>query len=107
MFDQQSQMLDRAEWSHPAYRIRVRGTKYLWGSGGITQDISFASPLILHVGNDLFGQPVTLATQTAAGTTNKLGTLQPGECVSIPIQGFSGVSANCATDSMVSCIIKA
>ena len=99
-----SSMYER--WSQPAYAVRVRGTMYLWGSAGITQNISFSKPLVLHVHNDPMGEIVTLGTQVAAGTKMILGTLQPGECVSIPAQDISGIFASCASESTVNCLIK-
>ncbi len=93
-------------WTHPTYRIRVRATMYLWGSAGITQNLTFTKPLILHVLNDVHGEPITLGTQVAAGTQTTLGTLQPGECVSIPMQAVSGVFATCALESTVTCLVK-
>jgi len=93
-------------WSHPSYEIRVRQDPiYLWGSAGITQD--FSQPLTLHIRNDLFGQQISLATKVASGVQTPIGTLQPGECVSIPLQGLSGVSATCAQyESVVACLVR-
>lgn len=95
---------------HPSYRVRVRGTMYLWGSeggaAGITQNLTFPSPLILHVRNDKFGESIGFGTETADGTQTQIGTLQAGECVSIPVQNICGVFATCKLDSMVSCAIK-
>lgn len=96
---------DDSDWSHPTYKVRVRATMYLWGSAGITQNITFDRPLILHIHNDIFGEQITFGT-VAGGTQTKIGTLQPGECVSIPVQGLSGVFATCTLESVVSCLIK-
>jgi hypothetical protein len=96
-------------WTHPSYEVRVRGIvppSYLWGSAGVTKDIKFAKPVLLHIRNDLFGEIVTLGTQVAAGTQTTIGTLQPGECVSIPLQDISGVFATCVLESNVGCLIK-
>jgi hypothetical protein len=79
---------------------------YLWGSAGITQNLKFARPLVLHVRNDPFGEAITVGTQVAAGAQTSMGTLQPGECVSIPVQDLSGVFATCALESTVNCMIK-
>ncbi len=91
--------------SNPSYETRVRGTMYLWGSAGIAKDIKFAKPILLHIRNDPFGEVVELGTQVAAGTQTTIGTLQPGECVSIPVQNMSGVFANCTLESTVVCLI--
>jgi len=72
------------------YEVKVRGTMYLWGSSGITHDLTFSKPLILHVNNDTFGERITVGTQVASGAKSTLGTLEAGECVSIPVQGISG-----------------
>jgi hypothetical protein len=93
-------------WVHPSYEVRVRGTMYLWGSAGVTQNISFDKPILLHIRNDLFGEVVTFGTQLAGGTQTMIGTLQPGECVSIPLQDISGVFATCTLESKVCCLIK-
>lgn len=87
------------------YRLRVRNTIFLWGSSGITTNIDFHNRLLLHVHNDLFGEEITIGTQTADTTQTTLGTLQPGECVSIPIQDICAVFATCALESTVTCIL--
>jgi hypothetical protein len=88
------------------YRVRVRGTMYLWGSAGVTQDATFPNPLLLHVSNDTFGEPVTIKTETAAGAHTAIGTIQAGEHFTIPIQGLRGVAATCAPHSTVTCSIR-
>src|ERR1039458_5824675 len=105
-------------WTQPSYEIRVRGTTpptYLWGSAGIKKNIPFNKPLVLHVRNDVFGEPITIGTQVAAGPQTAYGTLNPGECVSIPVQDISGVFATCpplpsaltvTIESTVGCLIK-
>jgi hypothetical protein len=91
-----SSIQDEYDWSRPSYKVRVRGTVYLWGSATLNENISFQKPLLLHLRNDLFGEPVTFGTQVATGAQTTVGTLQPGQCVSIPVQGISGVFALCA-----------
>jgi len=93
-------------WTHPSYELRVRGTIYLWGSAGMSRDLTFQQPLHFHIRNDVFGEPVTIGTQVASGDRTSLGTLQPGECVTIPLQKLSGVFATCALGSSVSCLIR-
>jgi len=88
------------------YEIRVRGEKYIWGSAGITENITFDRPLILHIRNDPFGEVVEFGTRAASGSQRTLGTLQPGECVSIPVQGISGVFATCKLESILNCLVK-
>jgi hypothetical protein len=100
-------------WTHPAYEVRVRGTTtspmYLWGSAGISENITFDKPIILHIRNDLHGEVITFGTQTTSGaqkTQQTIGTLQPGECMSIALQGISGVFATCELESTVCCLIR-
>jgi hypothetical protein len=93
-------------WNNPSYEIRVRGTMYLWGSAGVSKNLKFDKPLLLHIRNDVFGEVVTVGTQVASGTQTTLGTLQPGECVSIPVQDISGVFASCTLESVVGCVIR-
>jgi hypothetical protein len=97
---------DYDRWTHPNYQVRVRGTKYLWGSAGVIENIKFDKPILLHIRNDLFGEIVTLGTQVAAGTKTNIGTFHPGECLSIPLQNISGVFATCVLESNVCCLIK-
>jgi hypothetical protein len=98
------------QWTQPSYEIRVRGTtppKYLWGSAGVKpNNIKFDKPLILHIHNNKFGEEIIFGTQIASGTQTILGSLQPGECVSIPLQDISGVFATCLLESTVACLIK-
>jgi hypothetical protein len=88
-----------------SYEVRVRGTMVLWGSAGITVDTGYTKPLLLHVRNHVFGEVVTVGTQVASGARTVLGTLQPGESFSIPIQNISGVFATCALETGVDCQI--
>lgn len=79
---------------------------HLWGSAGITKDILFDKPLLLHIYNELFGEVITFGKQKASGTKEVIGTLQPGECVSIPLNDLSGVFATCVQESTVCCLIR-
>ena len=102
-------------WTRPNYERRVRqtstspGPTFLWGSAGITQNLSADKPLVLHLRNDTFGQQITLGTQVTSATQTQTqtsyGSLQPAECISIPLQGLSGVFATCDTESVVACLI--
>jgi hypothetical protein len=93
-------------WTQRCYEVRVRGTMYLWGSAGVTKNVKFANSILLHIRNDPFGEIVTFGTQVASGTQTTIGTLLPGECVSIPVQDMSGVFATCELESTVGCVIK-
>jgi hypothetical protein len=109
-------------WTHPSYERRVRGANpatpltpapptFLWGSAGIQSNIAFDKPPILHIRNDLFGAAVTFGTAASGVLQPPIGTLQPGECVSIPLQGvegqgITGVYATCPTESVVACLIR-
>jgi hypothetical protein len=97
---------DYDRWPHPSYEVRVRGTMFLWGSAGLTQNMRFDKPILLHIRNDVFGEIITFGTQVASGTRTTIGTLQPGECVSIALQDICGVFATCTLESNVCCLIK-
>jgi hypothetical protein len=90
------------------YTVRVRGNagRYLWGSAGLTKDQTFPQALLLEIENDQFGTPIDLTTAQANGTQTALGSLQPGERVTIAVQGFSGVFATCALESTVRCGVR-
>jgi hypothetical protein len=90
------------------YTVIVRRqATYLWGSAGIKQNVSYATPLILHVHNDVKSASLTFGTETADGTKTVLGTLQPGETFSVTVQGIRGVYAlTTAIEAVVRCIIK-
>lgn len=89
------------------YKVKVRGSMFLWGSASVTQNVTFANPLLLHVRNDEHGESVEFGTLSIDGTRNTLGTLQAGEAYSVQIQNIIGVFANCALDSTVCCTICA
>jgi hypothetical protein len=88
-----------------SYDVKVRGeTMFLWGSAGITVNLSW--PLLLVIRNDVQGDPVTFGSETTTSDSRKtFGTLQPGECYTIPLLGLRGVFATCPADSVVSCTI--
>ena len=88
------------------FRRRVRGTIYLWGSSGLTQDVHFARTPVLHIHNDLHGEQITVGTQTSGGGKSTLGTIDPGECLSVSIQNISGVYATCTLESNVLCRLR-
>jgi len=96
------------QWTEPSYEIRVRGTAakptYLWGSAKIS-DRTFDKPLLLHIRNHVFGAFITFGTE-ASGTQTTIGSLEPGECVSIQVQTMSGVFAWCHSESVVACLIR-
>ena len=89
------------------YKVKVRGSMFLWGSASITQNMTFTTPLLLHIRNDERGEPVTFGTLSIGGARTTLGTLQAGEAFSVPMQNISGVFADCALDSSVCCTIAA
>jgi len=93
-------------FNHPRYEVRVRDKAFLWGSDGITKDIVFEKALILHMRNDIHGETLTFGTQVASGMKTTLGTIQPGQCVSIPIQKIIAVFATCTAETIVGCIVN-
>jgi hypothetical protein len=92
-------------WNAPTYSVKVRGLKYLWGSAGLIKDVKFEKAFILHIANDLAGEPVEIGTQIASGTKTELGTIQPGECISVSVNDISGIYADCNFETLVHCFI--
>ncbi|TDK58967.1 hypothetical protein [Sapientia aquatica] len=110
-----------ADSSRPSYVVRVRGPgvgpgpwpwpgiNFLWGSGNISVPPSFDKPVILHIRNLVSGEDVTIGTLTGPLTTGvqtAIGVLQPGDCLSIQIQGFSAIYATCVAglETLVGCL---
>jgi hypothetical protein len=84
------------------YSVKVRTKTYLWGSSGVAVDLNI--PLLLVIRNDRWGDSISLGSDAGAGPTS-LGTLQPGECWTVPLFGLRGVHASCDADSTLICII--
>jgi hypothetical protein len=93
-------------WTPPTYSVTVRGLRHIWGSAGLTRDLKFEFAVILHIANDQAGEAVTIGTRVAAGAKTDLGTLQPGEHVSLPVNNISGVYAQCVSESVVHCQLR-
>ena len=87
-------------------RRRIRGTMYVWGSREITNDLHFETPPILYLRNDVYGEPITIRTERADGTSNIIGTLDAGAYFSIPIQDIRAVSVTCDLESTVTCALS-
>ncbi len=87
-----------------SYAIKVRDKTYLWGSNGVLADLTW--PLLLVIHNDLRGDPIDLASENG-NTETALGTLQAGECWTLPLINLRGVHATCGSDSVVTCTILA
>src|SRR5512135_432503 len=86
------------------YRVKVRGTKFLWGSSGVTVNLEW--PMLLTIRVDEFGEPITFGTESTSENSHKtFGTLQPGESYTIPLLNLRGVFAHCDLDSNVSCTL--
>lgn len=92
-------------WDVRSYSVLVRGLKFLWGSAGVTKDVNFEKAFIIHIANDLAGEPVTIGTQIAAGTKTELGTIDRGERISVSVNDISGIYADCSSESLVRCWI--
>jgi hypothetical protein len=84
------------------YPVRVRGTTYVWGSAGLSG--IFPLQLVLVINNNAFGDVAKIASESPTGT-RQIGTLQPGECWTLPLEGLHGVTATCETDTTLSCAI--
>ncbi|HET8522005.1 MAG TPA: hypothetical protein VFL82_02155 [Thermomicrobiales bacterium] len=89
----------------PTYSVKVRGLKYLWGSAGLSMDVKFEKALVLHIANDLAGEPVKIGSQVASGTKTEFGTIQPGERISVSVNDLSGIYADCSSETLVHCLI--
>ena len=87
------------------YIVRVRGRVYAWGSSDLK--IGLKLPLILVINNDSFGDTVEVVTEKNTGSPFTLGTIQPGQCWTIPLEGLRGVTVSCATDTTLACSILA
>lgn len=87
------------------YRIKVRGTSYLWGGAGLSRAEDSSAILVIRV--DEFGELVELGARTHPTGERMFGTLKPGEAFSIPLKGFVGVFARTADpiDSAIDCAI--
>ena len=85
------------------YIVRVRDKAYVWGSNDF--DVALATPLVLVMNNDAFGDVVEIASESPLGAPAVLGTLQPGQCWTLVLTGLRGVTATCATDTTLACAI--
>lgn len=92
-------------WNSLTYTVKVRGLKYVWGSAGLTKDAKFEKAFILHIANNLAGEPIKIGMQIASGTKTELGILQPGERISVSVNDISGIYADCSSESLVHCCI--
>ena len=85
------------------YIVKVRNKTFIWGSSGVM--VGSRWPLILVINNDPVGDVVELGSLTTATSPTVYGTLQPGECWTIPLEGLRGVYAVCDTDTTMACSI--
>jgi hypothetical protein len=94
-----------AYWNASTYSVKVRGLTYLWGSAGLTKDMKFEKALVLHIANDLAGEPVKIGVQIASGIKTEFGIIQPGERISVSVNDLSGIYADCTSESLVHCLL--
>ena len=76
-----------------SYDVKVRGTVppiYLWGSPGILSNLHW--PLLLSLKNDVVGDAIKIHTEDADGQQTVIGTLQAGECYTLPLLGLQAIS---------------
>ncbi len=88
-----------------SYIVKIRGKVYVWGSSGLKINLKY--PLLLTINNDLVGDIVTLSSEKTTGSPAVLGTLGPGECWTLPLDGLRGVFATCTTDTTLACLLFA
>lgn len=80
------------------YRVKVGRRKYLWGGPRI--EASLSSSLILHVRVDDEGEPIVFGVNCISPRREvRIGELSVGESFSIPLDGVSGVFAECIVDT--------
>jgi len=89
-----------------AYEHRVRDTTYLWGSPHLTRSIHFASPPLLHIRNHVFGENAEIGLISRPGHDETLGTLEPGQVLSLPLDNLTAVYATCPTETTITCAIE-
>jgi hypothetical protein len=75
----------------------------MWGSDGL--GVNLAWPLLLVINNDGLGDPVALGSEAAGAGGQSFGSLDPGQCWTVPLQGLRAVFATCETDTTLSCSI--
>jgi hypothetical protein len=80
------------------YRVKIGRRKYLWGGARI--EASLSSSLILHLRVDDEGEPIVVGVNRISPRREiRIGELRVGECFSIPLDGISGVFAECIVDT--------
>jgi len=85
------------------YVVRVREKVYIWGSADFSAALT--ETLFLHINNDRLGDQVTVASESGPGAPTPLGTLRPGECWTLSLNGLRGVTATCASDTTLACAV--
>lgn len=85
------------------YIVRVRDKTYVWGSNDL--GVSLSSSVLLVINNDAFGETVEIASEDLTGASKSLGTLLPGQCWTLELNGLRGVTASCDTDTTLACAI--
>lgn len=74
------------------YRVKVRGTSFLWGGKGIKN--TFVSDIHLHFRLDETGETITFGIiKSSGGSLIPQGTLSPGETFTIKLSDLIGVYA--------------
>ncbi|MEU4644294.1 hypothetical protein [Micromonospora sp. NPDC023814] len=81
-----------------SYIVKVRGKTYVWGSDRLSVNLTW--PLLLVINNDALGDPIDLGSEaTGPGGQTSFGSLQPGQCWTVPLLGLRAVFANCQADT--------
>lgn len=86
-----------------SYAVKVRAESYLWGSAGLNTSLEW--PLLLIINNDPLGDPIEVGSEATPASRTIHGTLQAGECWTVPLHGLRGVFATCSTDTTILCTI--
>lgn len=86
------------------YRVKVRARTFLWGGDGVTKSFDFRLLLSFRVDEDGEAIEVTLL-RPQGSAPETLGKLNPGEAFTVPLDGLTGVLAECNHDSYVDCYL--
>jgi hypothetical protein len=89
------------------YRVKVRGRTFLWGGAEVTKKFD-NDHLFIHFRVDETGEQIRFGVVKDAGAPlDDFGSLLPGECYTLKLNGIIGVFASLddPQDTYVDCAI--
>lgn len=89
------------------YRVKVRRRTFLWGGAEVIKKID-TDHLFIHFRVDETGEQIRFGVLKEAGASpDELGSLRPGECYTLKLDGIIGVFASLddPQDTYVDCAI--